>query len=115
MEKVVWTGTVYPGKMEVYQKRHDQIWPEMRQALCKAGVQNYTIWSDGKRLIGYYECEDREQTEARKSADPVFQKWKESMEGVMRLETGQGGLPFQMIFSLEEFQIEEELMKKQGE
>lgn len=108
MEKVVWTGFVYPGKMGEYRCRHDRIWPEMQKALRDAGIRNYTIWSSGERLIGYYECESREETEKRKSADPVFGKWKDSMKNIMCLETEQEGLPFEKIFSLEETETKEE-------
>ena len=56
MEKYAWTGRILPGMREEYKRRHDEIWPEMKELLRSAGIFNYTIWRDGDRLFGYYEC-----------------------------------------------------------
>ncbi len=114
MEKVVWTGFVYPGKIEEYRKRHDEIWPEMRKALYRAGVRNYSIFSNGERLIGYYECDSKEFTEARKRAEPIMKKWQDFMRDIMELETNQGEPPFEKVFSLEEAKTEEQTEKGEG-
>ena len=45
------------GMQEEYKKRHDNIWPEMKEVLAKAGIENYSIWMQGEELFGYYECE----------------------------------------------------------
>ena len=56
MEKVTWKATLLPGMREEYIRRHDEIWPEMKQVLAEAGIVNYTIWRCGNDLFGYYEC-----------------------------------------------------------
>lgn len=72
---------------EVYKERHDNIWPEMKQLLKSAGIRNYTIWSDGEELFGYYECEHgiafAEKTQAE---SPVVDRWNEYMQDVLELE-----------------------------
>ena len=50
-------GKIVPGMQEEYKKRHDNIWPEMKEVLAKAGIVNYSIWMQGEELFGYYECE----------------------------------------------------------
>ena len=102
MDRVVWTGTVLPGKYGEYKERHEQIWPEMREALYNAGVRNYSIWSDGQKLIGYYECENKNETESRKKENPVFQKWSETMKSLMSLDSECGKEGFVKIFLAEE-------------
>ena len=57
MEKCTWKATLLPGMQAEYVRRHDEIWPEMRETLARAGIVNYTIWRCGNELFGYYECE----------------------------------------------------------
>lgn len=87
MERFAWKGRIKPGMKEVYKERHDNIWPEMKQLLKSAGIRNYTIWSDGEELFGYYECEHgiafAEKTQAE---SPVVDRWNEYMQDVLELE-----------------------------
>ena len=57
MERYAWKATVLPGKLEEYIRRHNEIWPEMKDVLHQAGIRNYTIWNIGNELFGYYECD----------------------------------------------------------
>jgi L-rhamnose mutarotase len=45
-ERIAFRMRVHPGKIEEYKKRHDDIWPELAQALKAAGVSDYSIWHD---------------------------------------------------------------------
>ena len=54
MEKYAWRGKIVPGMQEEYKKRHDNIWPEMKEVLADAGIVNYSIWMQGEELFGYY-------------------------------------------------------------
>lgn len=45
-ERIAFRMKVHPGKIAEYRKRHDELWPEMAEALRKAGVSDYTIWHD---------------------------------------------------------------------
>ena len=56
MEHVAWKGHIKPGYKQEYIRRHNEIWPEMVDALKAAGVCNYTIFDCGDELFGYYEC-----------------------------------------------------------
>ena len=57
MERYAWKATVLPGKLPEYIRRHNEIWPEMKDVLHQAGIRNYTIWNVGNELFGYYECD----------------------------------------------------------
>ncbi len=37
---------LFPGFAAEYEKRHDEIFPELAAALKQAGVSEYTIWHD---------------------------------------------------------------------
>ncbi len=65
MEKYAWRGKIVPGMQEEYKKRHDNIWPEMKEVLADAGIVNYSIWMQGEELFGYYECEKRRRVRCK--------------------------------------------------
>jgi L-rhamnose mutarotase len=45
-ERIAFRMKVHPGKVAEYKKRHDEIWPELAEALRKAGASDYSIWHD---------------------------------------------------------------------
>ena len=60
---------LYPGMEKEYEKRHNQLWPEMRDMIHEYGGSNYSIFLDKDTdiLYGYIELEDAERWD--KSAD----------------------------------------------
>jgi L-rhamnose mutarotase len=76
--------TVYPDQHEEYEKRHNEIWPEMVNELHKHGARNYSIFLDKEtnKLFGYVEIENEELWNEMASTD-INQKWWEYMEPVM--------------------------------
>lgn len=105
MEKYAWTATIKDGKRAEYEKRHREIWPEMIRLLKSAGICNYTIWADGNRLFGYYECEKgvdfAVETQSRSS---IVEKWNEYMKDVMDMDVDEetGAQPhLDCVFSLD--------------
>ena len=93
MERFAWKGRILPGMEKEYKRRHDEIWPEMLALLKEAGIRNYSIWSDGRDVFGYYECEQGIAYAEEKQADsPIVDRWNEYMKDVLDLvmdpETG---------------------------
>ena len=69
---------------EEYKKRHDNIWPEMKEVLANAGIVNYSIWMQGEELFGYYECEKGVDYAAKVQAESdVVKKWDEYMKDIL--------------------------------
>ena len=84
MEKIVWRARIRDGMEQEYVRRHDEIWPEMVNALKEAGICNYTIWKDGYELFGYYECRKGSAYALKYQAEnPTVLRWEKSMEGIM--------------------------------
>lgn len=81
-----WVLEVRPGYEEEYEKRHDEIWPEMVQMLKESGVSNYSIFRHGLTLLGYFETNDLEQTIARINQSEINRKWGEYMAPIMKIE-----------------------------
>ena len=87
MERFAWKGRIKPGMQAEYKRRHDTIWPEMLALLKAAGIRNYSIWSDGREVFGYYECEKGIDYAARVQAESeVVKRWDESMKGILIME-----------------------------
>ena len=87
MERFAWKSIVKDGMLEEYKKRHDNIWPELKQVLKGAGISNYTIWNVGNELFGYFECtKGVEYAEKYQAQSAVVDKWNEYMKDVMVME-----------------------------
>lgn len=87
MEKYAWKGLIVEGSIDEYIKRHDEIWPEMKEVLEKAGIVNYSIWNVGNELFGYYECEKGVEYAAKIQAESeVVDRWNEYMKDILIME-----------------------------
>ena len=76
---------VYPDQHEEYEKRHNDIWPEMVKELKNHGAHNYSIFLDKEtnQLFGYIEIEDEEKWK-QMAFTKINQKWWAFMEPVMK-------------------------------
>lgn len=75
---------LYPGMAAEYEKRHNQLWDEMKDMIHEHGGHNYSIYLDEETnvLYGYIEIENEERWEA--SADtPINRKWWDFMADIM--------------------------------
>ena len=105
MEKYAWKAKLLDGKKDEYIKRHNEIWHEMKVVLHDAGITNYTIWTDGENLFGYYECKNGIDFATKIQANsPIVKKWNEYMQDVMimPLDENNGAQPqLQKVFEFE--------------
>lgn len=86
MEKYAWSALLKKGMQEEYVRRHNEIWPELVALLKEAGIKNYTIWTDGTTLFGYYECEKGiAYATSVQAKSPIVDKWNEYMKDVMEM------------------------------
>lgn len=84
MFKKAFKMKVYPEQQEEYEKRHNQLWPEMREMFAEYGAVNYSIFldPDTNYLFGYLEIED-EKRWAESESTEINQKWWDYMEDIM--------------------------------
>lgn len=105
MEKYAWKARVVKGKEAEYEKRHAEIWEDMKAALKSAGIKNYTIWRAGEELFGYYECEKGAEYAAKiQRESEVVARWNEYMKDVliMPLDPETGAQPqLKKVFELD--------------
>ena len=86
MPGYAWILEVRPGYEGEYLKRHDEIWPDMLDALRGAGIRNYNIFRHGLVLFGYFESDDLAATKAALRTSPVDRRWGEWMAPIMKIE-----------------------------
>jgi len=89
MEQVAFTMHLKPGNEAEYQRRHDEIWPELSAALTDAGVRDYAIFLDRQTgtlfaVQRQTEPSDRDNNTASDLPQhPVVQRWWAYMADIM--------------------------------
>lgn len=97
---------VRADKLDEYRRRHQQVWPEMLDALRATGWNNYSLFlrPDGL-LVGYLETEDFEQARACMQEHPVNARWQAEMAPFFEsLEHGAADasmVPLEQVFHLD--------------
>jgi len=73
-----------PGNEAEYKRRHDEIWPELKAELRKAGISDYSIYLDAKTntLFAFQYLAD-DATDALLPGLPVVQRWWRMMADLM--------------------------------
>ena len=75
---------LYEGQEAESEKRHNQLWPEMKDMIHEYGGKNYTIFLDKETLtlFGYIEIEDEERW-AKGADTAINRKWWDFMADIM--------------------------------
>jgi len=82
---------VKPDRIVDYVAAHRDVWPEMLDALRRAGIRNYTIFRDGNQVFGYFEADDLAGAERFMAAQPVSARWQDSMAELLQQRVSDGG------------------------
>lgn len=75
---------LYEGKEKEYERRHNELWPEMKEMIHQYGGKNYSIFLDKETniLYGYIEIESNELwTESAETE--ICKKWWKYMADIM--------------------------------
>lgn len=80
MIRVCFQLQVAPDRTDEYRRRHAAVWPEMLREIEAAGRRNYSLFlgEDGL-LIGYYETESVERSDAYLARSEVAARWEAEM------------------------------------
>ncbi len=79
------TMRLFPGQEAEYERRHNALWPQMKEMIHAHGGKNYSIFLDRRTLtlFGYIEISDEALWE--KSADTeINRKWWDYMADIMQ-------------------------------
>ncbi len=107
MKRVGFLLKVKKDKIDEYKTHHKQVWPEMLDALRRAGWHNYTLFlrEDGL-LFGYFEAEESfaASLEAMSKED-VNAKWQDFMtpyfEGIGGANADESMVELEEVFHLD--------------
>lgn len=84
MTRVAFKMKLFSGFEEEYRKRHDALWPELRELLKSAGIREYSIFLDETTnyLFGFLKAENPKSLD-NLPAHPVMQRWWKYMGDIM--------------------------------
>jgi L-rhamnose mutarotase len=103
MKRIGFKMQLYPGKVQEYKKRHDEIWPELTVLLKDTGISDYSIFLDEttNSLFATLKVE-REELMDQLPAHPVMKKWWAYMKDLMEsnADSSPVSVPLQEVFYL---------------
>ena len=81
MERAAFIFKIRPEMKEEYKKVHDEIWPELAEAIRDAGISNYSIFfrKDGT-LFAYLEADDFSGAMEQLGKTDVNERWQKYMD-----------------------------------
>ena len=102
MQRACFVMRIKKDEVEEYRAAHEPVWPEMLDAMRRAGIRNYSMFlrSDGL-LVGYLEAEDVQRALAEVGVTDVSRRWEEGMAPYF--EGGSGDLRCAKVEWLDEF------------
>ncbi|MDD4778887.1 MAG: L-rhamnose mutarotase [Fermentimonas sp.] len=86
MRRVAFKMFLKPGFEEEYEKRHKEIWPELRRLLYDNGIRDYTIyWDKETNYLFAVQKIEGEKSSQEMGTDPIVQKWWDYMADIMEV------------------------------
>ena len=84
LHRIAFKMKLYEGQEEEYKKRHDELWPELKQLLEASGISDYSIFLDEttNSLFGVLKARDMQALDDLPD-NPVMQKWWAHMKDIM--------------------------------
>lgn len=83
MRRIAFVMRVREGLEEEYRRRHEAVWPDMLDALTRAGCSNYSIFMRGRDLFAYMEVEDLDRMREVLAASEASERWEAHMAPIM--------------------------------
>jgi len=92
MQRIVFKMKLLKGYEDEYKKRHDEIWPDLKELLKQTGIKDYSIFLDGETntLFAYLTIDDGKKLDALPD-QPIMKKWWSYMKDMM--ETNEDNSP----------------------
>lgn len=104
MQQIAFLMRLKPGFEAEYLKRHDEIWPELSQALTDAGIRDYSIFLDRDtgNLFAVLKLTP-DNTRERLPHLPVMRRWWDYMADLMDVDSTNKPLerPLERVFHME--------------
>ncbi|MBC7653189.1 MAG: L-rhamnose mutarotase [Oligoflexus sp.] len=101
--KIAFKMKLLPGMREAYEKRHSEIWPELKNLLMESGISDYSIFLDEETNILFAVQQQNGQSSQDLSSHPMVQKWWAIMKDLMEtnLDNSPISKELQMVFHMD--------------
>ncbi len=84
MQRTAFKMKLKPGFANEYQKRHNEIWPELTQLIKDAGIHDYSIFLDEETNTLFAVQKQAGKCSSQALGDsPVVKRWWAYMEDIM--------------------------------
>jgi L-rhamnose mutarotase len=104
MQRYAFRMKLHQGREAEYQRRHDEVWPELSAALHAAGVRDYTIWLDRETgsLFALMHLTD-EHSLGELPQHPSMKKWWAHMADLMDVNSDNSPVvyPLEQVFHMD--------------
>ena len=102
-ESVAFCLQLREGYASEYHRRHDALWPDMRQALLDAGVLHYEIHLEPQSLLLFaIMVRRKDHTMDHLPLHPAWQRWQKYMADILIQENGlPKRVPLQKMFVMQ--------------
>lgn len=88
---------LYPGMEKEYEKRHNELWQEMKDMIHEYGGKNYTIFLDKETNILYGYIEIKNEVLWNKTAETeICKKWWKFMADIMETNSDNSPVSFDL-------------------
>lgn len=104
MKRMAFKMHLNEGQKEEYKKRHDEIWPELKQLLKDAGISEYSIFLDEEtNTLFAFQKVAGEGGSQYLGENEIVQKWWKFMADLMKTNPDNSpvSVPLQEVFYME--------------
>ena len=89
---------LFPGMEEEYRRRHDALWPEMKEMIHAYGGRNYSIFLDRETLTLFGTLEIESEEEWARSADTeICRRWWHYMADIMETNSDESPVSVDLV------------------
>jgi len=86
MQRLAFKMHLKPDAADEYTRRHDAIWPELKQLLTDCGVSEYSIFLDGEtNTLFAFQKVSGEGGSQGLADNPIVQRWWSHMADLMEV------------------------------
>ncbi|MBL4599171.1 MAG: L-rhamnose mutarotase [Rhizobiaceae bacterium] len=103
-EKIAFKMKLHSGKLEEYRRRHDEIWPELVEALHEAKIRDYSIYYDDEtRILFATMWRSKDHGLEALSKSELMRKWWAYMADIMETHPDNEPIatPLETVFHME--------------
>jgi len=103
MAKMAFKMQLKPGCKNIYEQRHAEIWPELKQLLKEAGVSDFYIFLDeSTNTLFAVQEQSLGQSSQQLGAHPIVQRWWQYMADIMETNPDNSPIsqPLEQVFCM---------------